>query len=189
MLIVMLAVGSCGRIVVLEGKAASRYPQPAAPDVDNLPQLPDYKKTPTWSEFKSNVAKAIQEGEKNGSVTDHSRIDEIVANLAKADHDEPGVQVVMATVLSMAKSQSKAPAQIAESGRTAEDGELSWGPCGGDGLECASLKVPLDYNNPGGDTIEIKLDRYAAKDPGKRIGVLLGNPGGPGGSGIDFLPS
>ena len=189
MLIVMLAVSSCGRIVVLEGKAAPRYPRPAAPDVDNLPQLPDYKKTPTWSEFKSNVAKAIQEGENNGSVTDHSRIDEIVANLAKADHDEPGVQVVMATVLSMAKSQSKAPAQIAESGRTADDGELSWGPCGGDGLECASLKVPLDYNNPGSDTIEIKLDRYPAKDPGKRIGVLLGNPGGPGGSGIDFLPS
>lgn len=189
MLIVMLAVGSCGRIVVLEGKAAPRYPQPAAPDVDNLPQLPDYKKTPTWSEFKSNVAKAIQEGENNGSVTDHSRIDEIVANLAKADHDDPGVQAVMATVLSMAKSQSKAPAQIAESGRTADDGEPSWGPCGGDGLECASLKVPLDYNNPGSDTIEIKLDRYPAKDPGKRIGVLLGNPGGPGGSGIDFLPS
>ncbi|PRZ33878.1 alpha/beta hydrolase family protein [Antricoccus suffuscus] len=187
-LVAILALSGCGRVVVLDGTAAPRYPQPDAPDVAKLPDLPAYKNTLTWSEFKDGVAKAISTGVKNGAVTDHSRIDQIVYKLADADHDDPGVQVVMATVLSMAKTQSKAPAQIAESGRSAEDGALAWAPCGDDGLECASLKVPLDYDNPG-DTIEIKLDRYKAKDPDKRIGVLLGNPGGPGGSGIDFLPA
>ena len=188
-LVAILALSGCGRVVVLDGTAAPRYPQPPTPDVEALPELPAYKGTPTWSEFEDGIDKAIETGTKNGSVTDHARLDLIVNKLADADHDDPGVQVVMATVLSMAKKQSKAPAQIAESGRTAEDGALEWAPCGDDGLECASLKVPLDYDDPNGDTIEIKLDRYQAKKPDERIGVLLGNPGGPGGSGIDFLPS
>lgn len=188
-LIAVLALSGCGRVVVLDGTAAPRYPQPPTPDIAQLPELPAYKGAPTWSEFKDGVAKAIATGVKNGAVTDHARLDQIVDKLTDGDHDNPGVRVVMATVLSMAKKQSKAPAQIAKSGRTAEDGAVAWAPCGDDGLECASLKVPLDYDKPNGDTIEIKLDRYEAKKPGKRIGVLLGNPGGPGGSGIDFLPA
>ncbi len=67
---------------------------------------------------------------------------------------------------------------------------LPWHACGGalagDGLECATLAVPLDYAHPDGPTIGIALDRMAASGP--RIGSLLVNPGGPGASGLSFLP-
>ena len=54
-------------------------------------------------------------------------------------------------------------------------------------LECATLDVPLDYDEPDGDTIEIALARVPATDADERIGSLVFNPGGPGASGIDFL--
>ncbi|WP_285483475.1 alpha/beta hydrolase [Amycolatopsis sp. NBRC 101858] len=50
------------------------------------------------------------------------------------------------------------------------------------GLECARLRVPLDYAHPG-RTIELTLSRHAGT-PGKRRGVLLMNPGGPGSPGL-----
>lgn len=51
-------------------------------------------------------------------------------------------------------------------------------------LECATVQVPLDYDEPGGRQIEVVISRLASTDPGKREGVLLLNPGGPGGSGL-----
>jgi pimeloyl-ACP methyl ester carboxylesterase len=50
-------------------------------------------------------------------------------------------------------------------------------------LECATLKVPLDYDNPTGDSIDLALIKYPAS--GDRTGAVLLNPGGPGGSGFD----
>ncbi|HEY3481697.1 MAG TPA: alpha/beta hydrolase [Streptomyces sp.] len=50
------------------------------------------------------------------------------------------------------------------------------------GLECATLRVPLDYAHPG-RTIELTLSRHAGV-PGKRRGALLMNPGGPGSPGL-----
>ncbi|MFD7509002.1 alpha/beta hydrolase [Streptomyces sp. NPDC059853] len=52
------------------------------------------------------------------------------------------------------------------------------------GAECALLTVPLDYADPGGETLTLALSRIRAADPGRRTGVLLSNPGGPGGSGL-----
>jgi pimeloyl-ACP methyl ester carboxylesterase len=66
---------------------------------------------------------------------------------------------------------------------------VSWTPCRGDagpsGDECARLRVPLDYGNPTGTTIDLALDRHRAT--GNKIGSLLINPGGPGASGVDSL--
>jgi pimeloyl-ACP methyl ester carboxylesterase len=62
---------------------------------------------------------------------------------------------------------------------------LSWQACGA--FECATLAVPLDYTRSGGRQIDLALIRQRAKDPGSRIGSLLLNPGGPGGSGVGFL--
>ena len=68
----------------------------------------------------------------------------------------------------------------------AQQPSLAWSGCGGD-FECATLAVPLDYAQPAGRQIDIRLIRLPARKPGERIGSLLSNPGGPGGSGIEFL--
>jgi pimeloyl-ACP methyl ester carboxylesterase len=60
---------------------------------------------------------------------------------------------------------------------------LRWGACpsGADaGLRCSTLAVPLDYRHPDGRTIGLAISRLASKDPSKRRGVLLVDPGGPG---------
>lgn len=69
---------------------------------------------------------------------------------------------------------------------------LHWTSCGAgatDGAQCARLTVPLDWSNPTGPTISLALSRVRAADPGKRIGTLLINPGGPGGAGAQLVAS
>jgi pimeloyl-ACP methyl ester carboxylesterase len=64
---------------------------------------------------------------------------------------------------------------------------LPWTACVGkglEGLECTTLKVPLDYAHPTGRTLDLAISRKASKDPAKRRGVLLLNPGGPGLAGL-----
>ena len=73
-----------------------------------------------------------------------------------------------------------------------DTGTLDWTTCGGAAeelleLECATLTVPLDYGAPDGDTIDIAVARTATSAADARIGSLVFNPGGPGGSGIEFL--
>ncbi len=68
---------------------------------------------------------------------------------------------------------------------TFEPAPLEWAGCGGD-FECATLAVPLDHDDPAGETIDLALARRPADDQEQRIGVLLVNPGGPGASGVDL---
>ncbi len=71
--------------------------------------------------------------------------------------------------------------------------ELDWRRCKGEitalaGLQCASLDVPRDPADPTGPTVELALARQPATGPeSDRIGSLVMNPGGPGGSGLEFL--
>ncbi|MFG2713626.1 alpha/beta hydrolase [Streptomyces goshikiensis] len=68
------------------------------------------------------------------------------------------------------------------------DQKLNWRDCGVPGFQCATLKAPLDYAKPGsGQDIDIAVSRRQASGPGKRLGSLVVNPGGPGGSGIGYL--
>ncbi|HEY9367299.1 alpha/beta hydrolase [Streptomyces sp.] len=53
---------------------------------------------------------------------------------------------------------------------------------------CADVKVPLDYAKPAGETMTVALIRKEARDKDRRIGSLLFNFGGPGGSGVEILP-
>ncbi|MFF0010145.1 alpha/beta hydrolase [Streptomyces sp. NPDC005374] len=53
--------------------------------------------------------------------------------------------------------------------------------------QCATLKVPLDWSKPRGETINLALIRSKARG-GDRIGSLLFNFGGPGTSGVAGLP-
>ncbi|MEU9186378.1 alpha/beta hydrolase [Streptomyces sp. NPDC048484] len=60
----------------------------------------------------------------------------------------------------------------------------------GDAWKCATLEAPLDWNKPKGDTIGLALIRAASSGAeDRRIGSLLFNFGGPGGSGVTTLPS
>ncbi|GAA3091097.1 alpha/beta hydrolase [Streptomyces rectiviolaceus] len=66
-----------------------------------------------------------------------------------------------------------------------------WGPCSkaqtelnAAGARCAKVTVPLDYSAPGGRTLQIAVSRIKAKSASHRRGILLSNPGGPGGSGL-----
>lgn len=65
---------------------------------------------------------------------------------------------------------------------------VSLGNCG-NGFQCGSIQVPLDYKNPAAKSISLAIVRKPATDPAHRIGSLLVNPGGPGGSGIDYARS
>ena len=81
-------------------------------------------------------------------------------------------------------SSSTAPAPPTAIAPTPQP-ELKWTPCEED-FECASLPVPLDADDPSKGTVDLALTRSKAQG-GKRIGALLVNPGGPGGSAVSFL--
>ena len=64
--------------------------------------------------------------------------------------------------------------------------ELDWATCEDDDqYQCATLTVPLDHDDPAGQTIEIAVLRSPATS-GEAQGSLVVNPGGPGGSGVDY---
>jgi pimeloyl-ACP methyl ester carboxylesterase len=52
--------------------------------------------------------------------------------------------------------------------------------------ECATIHVPRLWSDPDGGTFDVALLRARADDQRDRIGSLLVNPGGPGGSGVDL---
>jgi len=54
-------------------------------------------------------------------------------------------------------------------------------------FECATIKAPLNWGDPGAGSIDIALKMRPAS--GERIGSLLLNPGGPGMSGVDAIPN
>jgi len=62
---------------------------------------------------------------------------------------------------------------------------LDWKSCQGT-LQCATLKVPLDYARPAGRSIGVELLKVPAKAQGARLGSMVINPGGPGASGVDY---
>ena len=62
---------------------------------------------------------------------------------------------------------------------------LAWQDCGG-GFQCARLQVPFDYAHPGGKRFVLPVIRLPAKDRARRVGDLVVNPGGPGGSGVEY---
>lgn len=65
---------------------------------------------------------------------------------------------------------------------------LSWSACD-NGYQCSTLQVPLNYADPSGATIGIAVVRKQATDQAHRLGSLLVNPGGPGGSGLQYATS
>ncbi|WP_181796979.1 alpha/beta hydrolase [Streptomyces sp. WELS2] len=64
---------------------------------------------------------------------------------------------------------------------------LRWRECGVPGFECATMKAPLDYADPGAGTVRLAVARKKATGTAGRLGSLLVNPGGPGGSAVEYL--
>jgi pimeloyl-ACP methyl ester carboxylesterase len=62
---------------------------------------------------------------------------------------------------------------------------LHWKSCGSS-FQCSTLTVPMDYTHPEVRSLHLALIRLPASDQKHRIGSLVINPGGPGGSGVDY---
>ncbi|MEH1164072.1 alpha/beta hydrolase [Micromonospora sp. CPCC 205539] len=71
------------------------------------------------------------------------------------------------------------------------NGRIDWQACperpDDPGTRCGTMRLPVDWSRPGGETFQLALARRTATDPAARIGVLVFNPGGPGLSGVDVV--
>jgi pimeloyl-ACP methyl ester carboxylesterase len=104
----------------------------------------------------------------------------------RATRRRPLLQVFVSAVL-LSGILATVPATPA--GPAAASAAATWSPCfeALGSFECTVIKVPLDYDRPGGSRISLPIVRLPAADPAKRQGSLFVNPGGPGGSGVDFV--
>jgi pimeloyl-ACP methyl ester carboxylesterase len=76
------------------------------------------------------------------------------------------------------------PAALAQS----DQPTLTWAPCPDvPDTQCATLPVPVDYADPDGAKIMLRLARAPAVDPARRKGVLLILPGGPGAGIVEMI--
>jgi pimeloyl-ACP methyl ester carboxylesterase len=66
---------------------------------------------------------------------------------------------------------------------------IPWAACDppGEDLQCARIRVPVDWDRPNGRTISLAVIRHLASKPDERIGSMLINPGGPGDTGIGLV--
>ncbi len=63
---------------------------------------------------------------------------------------------------------------------------VDWKPCDGSSSRlCATVKAPLDWQNLDGEAITLSVMKSVPD--GESKGAIFVNPGGPGGSGLDFV--
>src|SRR5690554_5569045 len=96
-----------------------------------------------------------------------------------------------------ALAQQPAPGEVLAGLERFYEQELAFGTCDGfattpldellyvDPFQCGRLEVPMDYDDLDGKTMQIGVLRLPAQgEPDERLGSLVINPGGPGGSGM-----
>lgn len=83
-------------------------------------------------------------------------------------------------------SAPNASAPAAPSATAAAVAPARWTDCG-NGFLCSTVVVPKVEAEPALGTLNIALIRLPATDPAARLGSLVINPGGPGGSGVEFV--
>jgi pimeloyl-ACP methyl ester carboxylesterase len=96
----------------------------------------------------------------------------------------------------LASSHGRAAAARPAAARVAAASSITWGKCPtkaypdlkGTKVKCTTLKVPLDYDNPdNGKTVSLAVSLLKHTSSAKNYkGVMLSNPGGPGGSSLDL---
>ncbi|KAI5465550.1 Alpha/Beta hydrolase protein [Mariannaea sp. PMI_226] len=66
--------------------------------------------------------------------------------------------------------------------------DLAWEKCYNGKFDCARLEVPMDWLEPTSHKrVQLGVIRLAAKSKSKDLSPVFVNPGGPGGSGVQFL--
>ncbi len=105
-----------------------------------------------------------------------------------------GLVGALAALAPITASAHPEPVPVSGTARTAPGAaqgpsSLKWARCEGElgsqGVQCATLQVPLDHGQPAGQKIDLALSRVEHTVPDARYqGVMLTNPGGPGGSGL-----
>ncbi len=94
--------------------------------------------------------------------------------------------LALATVLP--GSAANADTETTTSTTTGAADTIAWAPCAEEPeAECGTLSVPIDWAKPTGAKVDIAVARRKATDPAARIGSLVINPGGPGGSGVEAV--
>jgi pimeloyl-ACP methyl ester carboxylesterase len=105
--------------------------------------------------------------------------------------------VVLASAASLGVASLAAVPLVAQAA-TAKAPAVSWGSCSNETIafyesaygvtaQCGSLQVPLDHRHPTGKKITLALSRVQHTGTAAQYkGALLVNPGGPGGTGVDF---
>jgi pimeloyl-ACP methyl ester carboxylesterase len=96
--------------------------------------------------------------------------------------------LLAATVLAVVAAMTLGQSAVASPGVTGAGAAsaIDWQACH-QTFMCAKVRVPLDYDRPDGRQITLSLAMMPATDKAHRVGSLFINPGGPGGSGVDFL--
>ncbi|GAB2825204.1 alpha/beta hydrolase [Alpinimonas psychrophila] len=72
--------------------------------------------------------------------------------------------------------------------------QLTWGTCAPDAagtpvaavMQCTRVSAPIDWAKPAGETVSLALIRHESTKKNS-LGSLFVNPGGPGGSGLNFI--
>ncbi|MBB2744966.1 UNVERIFIED_ORG: pimeloyl-ACP methyl ester carboxylesterase [Microbispora rosea subsp. rosea] len=96
--------------------------------------------------------------------------------------------VVVSSLIAALLPLSPVAAGTAEQGGGGPTASVTWTPCADDPTaDCGTLAVPIDWARPRGATIDLALVRRKATDSAARVGSLVINPGGPGGSGVDAV--
>jgi pimeloyl-ACP methyl ester carboxylesterase len=97
----------------------------------------------------------------------------------------PAAVLTVTTLLAYGSVPAQAQPDAAWFAREAP--AIVWAACPEDGkVQCGTLNVPADWAEPYGPSTTLTIARRPAGDPSARIGALLVNPGGPGGSAVDF---
>lgn len=93
-------------------------------------------------------------------------------------------------IVTVILSNFVSPAQAAQPWNMAkfQSQILNWKPCNS-GFECTQFNVPVDYSHLDNNIFTLQVIKHVANNPAKRIGSLIMNPGGPGGSGIQYVES
>ena len=97
------------------------------------------------------------------------------------------IRLLTAVIALIAVAAVVLPGSAVQAAPAVQPQAIAWSPCVEDPTaQCGTLRVPVDWSRPRGEKIDLALARRPATDPAARIGSLVINPGGPGGSGVDF---